>query len=90
MDLNLKIIFLDTVFAQKIDDEMILLDTNSKNYYALDEMGTKFWQIIREHKKLYDVYEILLQQYEVEPKVLRGDLLDFVKKLHSSGLINIK
>jgi hypothetical protein len=90
MDLNLKVTFLDTIFAQKIDDEMILLDTNSKNYFALDKMGSIIWHTMREHEKLSDVYNILLQQYEVEPEVLRDDLVNFVKNLDSSGLVYIK
>ena len=39
MDLNKKITFADTVFAQEVDGEMVLLDMNSENYFGLDAVG---------------------------------------------------
>ena len=89
MDLNQAVTFSDKVFAQEVDGEMVLLDMNSENYFGLNEIGTDIWQAIQEKRFLQNVYESLLEQYEVEPEVLEKDLLDFVKKLQESGLVKI-
>ena len=90
MNLNKKIIFADTVFAQEVDEEMVLLDMNSENYFGLDEVGTAIWQAMQEKEVLQEVYNTLLEQYDVEAEVLEKDILDFVEKLVESGLVEVE
>lgn len=45
MKLDYKITFSDTVFAQEVNGEMVLLDTDSENHFGLDEVGTSIWQV---------------------------------------------
>ena len=90
MDLKQKIIFSESVFAQEVDGEMVLLDMNSENYFGLDEVGTTIWQAMQEKEMLQDVYDAMIEQYEVAPDVLENDLLEFAEKLRESGLIEIK
>lgn len=90
MDLDQKIIFADSVFAQEVDGEMVLLDMESENYFGLDEVGTSIWQVMQEKETLKEVFDALLEQYEVEAEVLERDLSDFVGKLLESGLVEVK
>ncbi len=90
MNLNQKITFADTVFAQEVDGEMVLLDMNSENYFGLDAVGTDIWQAMQEKETLQEVLEVLLEQYEVESDVLEKDLADFVAKLVESELVEVK
>ena len=90
MDLNQKITFAETVFAQEVDGEMVLLDMDSENYFGLDEVGTAIWQAMQEKESLKEVFEVLLGQYEVEEDVLRKDLIGFVEKLKESGLVKVE
>ncbi len=90
MNLQKKITFIDTVFAQEVDGEMVLLDMSSENYFGLDGVGTAIWQAIQENSDLQVVYETLLVQYEIEAEILEKDLLNFVEKLAQSGLLEVK
>jgi len=90
MNLNTKVTFADTVFAQEVDGEMVLLDMNSENYFGLDAVGTDIWQAMQEKETLQEVLEVLLEQYEVEEDVLKKDLLNFVNKLQESGLVEVQ
>ncbi len=90
MDLNQKITFADTVFAQEVDGEMVLLDMNSENYFGLDEIGTAIWQGMQEKETLQEVFELLLNQYDVEADLLKQDLLAFVDKLVKHGIVSTK
>ena len=89
-NLDKKIIFPDTVFAQEVDGETVLLDMNSENYFGLDEVGTVMWQTLQEKAVLSDVLESLLEVYDVEEEVLKKDLLHFVERLEESGLLEVK
>ncbi len=90
MNLNQKIRFADTVFAQEVDGEMVLLDMESENYFGLDEVGTAIWQAMQEYGTLQEVFNAMLEQYDVEKEVLEKDLSDFVEKLLESGLVEVK
>ena len=90
MNLAQKVTFADTVFAQEVDGEMVLLDMESENYFGLDEVGTAIWQAMQEKETLKEVFEVLLEQYEVEAEVLENDLSSFVAKLVESGLVKVE
>ena len=84
-----KVTFSETVFAQDVDGEMVLLDMNSENYFGLDEVGTSIWQAMQEKETLSEVLSTLMGEYEVEEDVLKKDLLHFVDRLAESGLITV-
>ncbi len=90
MDLSQKITFSQSVFAQEVDGEMVLLDMESENYFGLDEVGTAIWQAMQENESLQEVFEVLMEQYEVEAEVLQSDLSEFVAKLLESGLVKVE
>jgi len=91
MQINKTITFAETVFAQEVDGEMVLLDMESENYFGLDEVGTSIWQAIQDDDGDLDkVFAALLAQYEVPEAVLKSDLLNFVEKLQESGLIEVQ
>jgi hypothetical protein len=90
MELNKKITFADTIFAQEVDGEMVLLDMESENYFGLDSVGSSIWSAIEKcDGRLQDVYESLLKEYDVEPEVLQKDLDNFIKQLQDNGLVEV-
>ena len=89
MELDIKVVLNDNVFYQKIDDEMVLLDMCSDNYFGLDSIGSDIWESIQDSDTLQEVFETLLDKYDVEPERLKSDLLDFVKQLEDKQLIKV-
>jgi len=90
MNLNKKVTFAETVFAQEVDGEMVLLDMESENYFGLDEVGTSIWQAMQENADLNEVLKSLLAQYDVGEEMLEHDLVVFVEKLQESGLVKVE
>lgn len=89
MELDQKVIFAESVFAQLVDDEMVLLDMESENYFGLDEVGTSIWNAMQENETLEEVFSVLLEQYDVGEEMLKNDLLNFVTKLVDNGLAKV-
>ncbi len=90
MNLNLKIKVAKRVFAQCIDDEMVILDTITHNYFGLDGMGSVMWQTIEEKSLLKDILQTLLDEYEVEEDRLQKELFIFIQRLIESQLLEIE
>ena len=80
----------EAVYTQDIDDETILLDIQSGHYFGLDSVGSRMWQLMREHGALRPTYEILLTEYEVAPERLEADLLALAEKMIEKGLVEIR
>jgi len=90
MNMNQKVLFSDTVYAQEIDDEMVLLDMTSENYFGLDAVGRDIWQLLQEGKTLQEAQDALLEMYDVDLEILKKDFLDFVGELKRRGLVQMK
>ncbi|MEJ2468535.1 MAG: PqqD family protein [Campylobacterales bacterium] len=88
MDYTKRIIIPDTVFAQEIEGEVVLLDMASENYFGLDAIGSEIWNLLKEGKTLQEAYDVLLEHYEVTPEKLKDDLEAFVSKLLATGLVS--
>jgi len=81
---------LPDVLSQEVSGETVLLDLNNENYFGLNEVGTRIWQLLQEQNNLEKIYNILLEEYEVDAKQLRKDFDDIIKQLVESGLIAFK
>lgn len=74
--------------TQEVDGETVILDLNSEQYFSLDEVGTRVWQLLAEHGQVEKVIELMLQEFEVTPEQLRADLGALLKSLEDAGLIS--
>ena len=83
------IIISSEVLAQEVDGETVLLDLQSESYFGLDEVGTRIWQLLQEHNELQKVFDIMLEEYEVDAKQLENDLNELLEKLVDAKLITI-
>ena len=90
MNLEQSVVFSETIFAQVVDDELVLLDMESEKYFGLNEVGTSIWQAMQENKKLKNVYDVLLEEYDVTPEVLKEELMSFVTSMSDAGLITLE
>ena len=77
------------VLAQEVEGETVLLDLQSESYFGLDEVGTRIWQLLQEHKTLQEVLDIMLEEYDVDEKQLETDLNELLKKLLDVKLITV-
>lgn len=89
MNIHSKIIIPTTSFSQIIDDEMVILDTQSENYFGLDAMGSVMWQILQQNPSINDLKNALLEQYEVDENILQADIEKFIQQLEQNKLISI-
>ena len=70
--------------------ESVLLCLKSQQYFGLDEVGTRMWNVLTTSSSVEAAYETLLEEYEVEPEALREDLHDLLGKLVEQGLLEIQ
>ena len=87
MTLNNTIIIADTVFAQEVDNEMVILDSASEQYFGLDAIGAVIWHHLSENGTLQQTFNTMLEMYEVDAKQLEADICRFTQELLDAGLV---
>ena len=69
--------------------ELAILDSKTGIYYGLDPVGARIWSLILEYKTVAEIRAILLEEYEVDPPQLEGDMAHLLGDLFAKGLIEI-
>jgi hypothetical protein len=77
----------DDVITQPVGDEIVLLKFGTGQYYGLDGVGTRMWQLLVEHGEKTQVIDLLLEEYETDRPALTRDLDDLVDRLLAQGLL---
>ncbi|HEV8189339.1 MAG TPA: PqqD family protein [Pyrinomonadaceae bacterium] len=75
------------VLISHLQEESVILNLESERYFGLDDVGTRFLTVLTTSESLEAAYETLSSEYEVDPQVLRQDLLALVEKLVDQGLL---
>lgn len=67
--------------------EVILIDFNTGNYYALVNVAKQIWQMIERHMSLNQIAEAVSSRYGRSYESIRLDLENFFQQLLDHGLI---
>ena len=77
----------DVVVSRDLGGETVVLNLETGIYFDLDGVATDAWQALQRSPSLQDVYEDLLNSYDVEPTRLSTDLLRLFDQMLSKGLV---
>jgi hypothetical protein len=77
------------VVAREVGGETILLDLASGNYFGLDPVGSRIWQLLEERGcTLVEACDVLIGEYEVERPQLEADVLALAERLREQNLVS--
>lgn len=76
-----------SVLSRELAGETVLLNLESGVYYGLDAVGTRAWNLLAEERTLTDVCSIMLEEFDVSPEKLEGDLTALVTELCEKQLL---
>lgn len=77
----------DDVLISQLQEESVILNLDSERYYGLDDVGTRFLSVLTTSDSIETAYERLREEYNVDPNVLRADLLALIENLIDQGLL---
>ena len=80
----------DEVLFRDLGGEAVLLHLETGQYYGLDPVGTRMWELLREHHLPGAVCQAMLAEYEVTEERLREDLVRFIGELASLQLVAVE
>ena len=71
----------------KIDDEVVMLSLKNGEYYALNPVASRIWELIGQKKNVGEITEILIQEYEVDHETCMTDTLECLQDLRNKALL---
>lgn len=86
-----RVIIPNSVLVQQLGGESVLLNLDNDRYYGLDDVGTRMWDLLAEHRDTSTVVRLLLDEYagEVDQATVERDLSELIEKLANAGLIRM-
>ncbi len=78
------------VLIRHLDGESVLLNLESERYFGLDGTGTRMLELLTTSPNVNAAYEKLLEEFEVEPVLLRTHLSELLSNLVQNGLLNVE
>ena len=71
---------------QDLNGESVFLNCDREEYFSLDEVGTRMLMVLQQSQTIESAYEVLIEEYDVEPEKLRQDLLTLVEEMEEIWL----
>lgn len=78
------------VLVRFLEGESVLLNLETERYFGLDGTGTRIWQVVTAAPDIDGAYRELLQEFDVEPDLLRTNLTDLLGRLLDNGLLEVR
>lgn len=77
----------EAAIFQYLQNEAVLLNMASQQYFALDEAGAEMWRLLMEDGDPESVVRRLSGIYEADEATLRRDLEGLIERLIDAGLL---
>lgn len=76
--------------SANLDGEAVVLNLDSGTYYGLNESGAVIWDLIQEPKRVSDICDILLAEYDVEPDRCEQEVIALLQSMVEAGLVEVQ
>jgi hypothetical protein len=77
----------DGVLWQFVEGRVILTALGTDQYFALDEVASRIWEILLDQPVLSAALEQLETVFDVESSTLHHDVAEFVREMTQAGLL---
>jgi len=74
---------------QNIDDESLLMDTNTQLFYELNESAAFMFSVMQKHTLFSDVVAELTNYFDAPQELLFKDLYQFAMSLAEQNMLEI-
>jgi pyrroloquinoline quinone biosynthesis protein D len=77
----------DRVLTQRAADEWVLLNLDDGQYFALDEVSGRVWDLCDGSRSVADVVAALAAEYDAPRGTIESDVMDFLQEMADESLV---
>ncbi|MEL6129345.1 MAG: PqqD family peptide modification chaperone [Cyanobacteria bacterium J06627_3] len=75
--------------ASELGGEAVILNLGTGQYYGLNEVGARVWELIQQPCTFDSILHSLLEEYDVQPDVCKQDLTKILIDMKEACLIEV-
>lgn len=75
------------LIANQMDGEIVMMSIDNGEYYGLDEIGSRIWELIENPVSINHLIESLTEEFEVSTEDCLHDTLEFLEDLLEKDLL---
>lgn len=72
-----------------LDGEIVIMDSKSGDYYKMNSIGTRIWELITNPLPIEEIVLQLQREYEIDNQSCRQEVANFIENLSEKKLIII-
>ena len=77
----------EKVLAQRAADSLVLLNLEGGQYYSLDEVGARVWELCDGTRTVAELVSIIGREYDAPAETVRADVLELLTELADESLV---
>ena len=77
----------DGVVTQQASQTLVLLDVEGGEYYSLNPVGARAWELCDGSRSVEEVIAIICQEYEASEEDIRKDVIGLLEELTGENLL---
>lgn len=75
------------VLVQESGGSLVLLDSESGQYFNLDEVGASIWHLADGTRSVATIVSVLAEEYDAPAATIEADALELLDELREEGLL---
>lgn len=79
----------DQLSADLGGGETVLMSVETGMYYGLDEIGNRIWTLLDSPKRIAELCDLLVTEYDVDPETCRREVMAYLDALRREELVEI-
>jgi hypothetical protein len=70
-----------------VDDEVVMLDPATSNYFGLDGVGARIWDLCEQPQSVEALVAVLITEYDVDDSTCSTEVMSFLAELEAANLL---
>ncbi len=71
----------DSVIFSDIDDQVVMMDLDNGDYFELNTVGTRIWELLETPTTVNDLVKTLLSEFDIAEDVCRTETEAFINNM---------
>jgi hypothetical protein len=74
----------------EVDGELVALHVDNGTCYGFNATATRVWAMIEEPKRVSELRDALVAEFDVAPEICESQLIDLLRDLEGDGLVELR
>lgn len=70
-----------------IDGEVVMMSIEKGNYYGMDLIGSRIWELIEQPVMVSDLIGTLIEEFEVTREICEKDVVTFLSEMLKENVV---